>query len=109
MAYVRKKRVKGGVYHQLVESRRVDGEPRQKVLVHLGGHPTVDDALKKWPREIRRLRRRAREHRDKVPKGSESVPVYRDMLERAAGSEKRADDLEANLKKLREFRKQGVA
>ena len=29
MAYIRKKRIKGGVYHQLVESRRVEGEPRQ--------------------------------------------------------------------------------
>ena len=38
-------------HYQSVESRRVDGEPRQKVLVHLGEHPTVDDALKKRPRE----------------------------------------------------------
>ena len=51
MAYVRKKRVDGGEYYQLVESRRVDGKPRQKVLVHLGHHPTVNDALKQWPRE----------------------------------------------------------
>ncbi len=109
-AYVRRKRVgQHYEYYQLVESRRVDGEPRQKVLVHLGEHSTVDDALKKWPREIKRLRRRVQEDRDKVPIGSESVPVYRNMLERAAGSEKRADDLEANLKKLRELRKQGVA
>ena len=106
-AYVRRKRVGHYEYYQLVGSRRVDGKPRQKVLVHLGEHSTVDEALKQWPRQIRRLRRRAQEGRDKVPKGSESMPVYRDMLKRVAGSEKRADDLETNLEKLRALRKQG--
>ena len=107
-AYVRKKRVGHHEYYQVVESRRVDGKPRQKVLIHLGGHPTVDDALKKWPREIKRLRRFAREERGGVPAGSETRPTYRAMLKRAASSEKRADDLEANLKKLRELRKGGA-
>ena len=107
-AYVRKKRVAHYEYYQVVESRRVEGEPRQRVLVHLGGHPTVDEALKKWPREIKRLRRRAREERDGVPEGSETRPTYRDMLKRAASSEKRANDLETNLKKLRDLTKGGV-
>ena len=106
-AYVRKKGVGHYEYYQLVENRRVEGKPRQKVLVHLGRHPTVDDALKKWPREIRRLRRRAQKDRDSVPEGSESMPVYRDILKRAASSEMRADHLETNLKKLRKLRKQG--
>jgi hypothetical protein len=57
MAYVRKKQVKGKEYYQLVQSRRVNGNPRQRVLLHLGRHPTVDAALKAWPREIKRLRR----------------------------------------------------
>ncbi len=113
MAYVRLKRVKHYEYYQLVENRRVDGKPRQKVLVHLGRHPTVDDALKKWPREIKRLRRRAQEDRDRVPRdvpeAREPSPVERDTLKRADGADKRADNLEANLKKLRELRKQGVA
>ena len=95
-------------YYQVVESRRIEGEPRQKVLIHLGGHPTVDDALKKWPGEIKRLRRHAREERDRVPEGSETRPTYRNMLKRAASSEKRADDLEANLRKLRDLRKESV-
>jgi len=107
-AYVRKKRVGQNEYYQVVESRRIDGKPRQKVLVHLGGHPTVDDALKKWPREIKRLRRRVREERYRVPEGSETRATYRVMLKRAASSEKRANDLESNLKKLRELRKEGV-
>ena len=107
-AYVRTKRVGHHEYYQVVESRRVDGEPRQKVLIHLGGHPTVGDALKKWPREIKRLRRRAREERAMVAEGPEIMPTYPDMLKRAVSSEKRADDMEANLNKLRNLRKEGV-
>jgi len=95
-------------YYQLVQSVRIDGKPRQKVLLHLDGHPTVEDALKKWPRKIKRLRRSAQKDRDMVPKDSDAVRVYRDLLERAAGMEKRADELEANLKKLRELKDQGV-
>jgi len=38
LAFVRIKRVDGKEYYQLVESRRVDGKPRQKVLLHLGQH-----------------------------------------------------------------------
>jgi hypothetical protein len=106
-AYVRKKRVGHHEYYQVVESRRVDGEPRQKVLIHLGGHSTADDALKKWPREIKRLRRRTQEERDRVPEGSETRPTYRDMLKRAASSEKRTNSLDTNLKKLRKLRKEG--
>ena len=83
MAFVRRKRVDGGEYYQLVESRRVDGRPRQKVLVHLGHLPTVDDALKRWPREVGRLRRE--------------------------GQEEAADALKAKLDRLRELRAEGTA
>jgi len=106
-AYVRKKGVGHYEYYQLVENRRVEGKPRQKVLVHLGKHSTVDDAFKEWPREIRRLRRRAQKDRDSVSEGSESMPVYRDILKWAASSEKRADSLETNLEKLQKVRKAG--
>lgn len=81
MAFIRKKRVDGGEYYQLVESRRVDGKPRQKVLVHLGQHPTIDEALKRWPREVGRLRR--------------------------AGHEEAADTLKGKLDHLRELRAEG--
>jgi hypothetical protein len=83
MAFVRIKRIDGGEYHQLVESRRVDGKPRQKVLIHLGSYPTVDEALKRWPREVGRLRR--------------------------SGSEKAADDLKEKLDRLRKLRESGDA
>ena len=83
MAFVRIKRVDGGEYYQLVESRRVDGKPRQKVLVHLGHHKTVDEALKRWPREVGRLRRK--------------------------GYYEAADALKAKLDRLRKLRAEGRA
>ena len=108
MAFVRTKRVGNYEYYQLVESVRIDGKPRQKVLIHLDGHPAVEDALKKWPREIRKLRRDAARERESAARLPETSRQRRDMLRRAISVEKRAADLEANLKKLRELRKQGV-
>jgi hypothetical protein len=107
MAFVRKKRVGNYEYYQLVESARIGGKPRQKVLVHLDGHPTVGDALKKWPQEIKKLRHdaaRAREDATRLPEASRQ---RRDMLGQAAKGERRADDLEANLKKLRKLKNRG--
>ena len=114
MAYVRKKRLKSGEYYQLVQSRRVNGNPRQRVLLHLGRHPTVDAALKEWPREIKRLRRLAdKKRRDvqafRAPVDSDKQPPwYRDLLKQAANLSKQAEDLEAKHSRLREFRDQGV-
>jgi hypothetical protein len=82
LAYVRIKRVAGGEYYQVVQARRVDGKPRQRVLLHLGHHPTVDHALNAWPHEIGRLRREGRE---------ETAGVLKDKLDR-----------------LRKFRAEGV-
>lgn len=104
MAYVRKKEGRRyQPYYQLVESCRVDGRPRQRVLVHLGDHPTVGAALKAWPKEINRLRRGAGRARDRVPAGGESEPYNRDLLRRADGMEKRAADLEEKLRRLRGY------
>ena len=108
MAYVRKKTVKNREYFQLVESRRVDGKPRQHVLVHLGQHPTVEVALKTWPKEIKELRNLARKERSKVPRGSESNPSCQKLLRQAASAEKRVDKLRTNLDKLRDLKKSGV-
>lgn len=83
MAFVRKKQMVGGKYFQLVESRRVDGKPRQRVLLHLGEHATVDDALKRWPHRIGAMRRK--------------------------GNEDAADALKAKLETLRKLRADGVA
>ncbi len=83
MAFVRIKRIDGREYHQLVESRRVDGKPRQKVLMHLGDHATVDEALKRWPRKVGGLRR--------------------------SGHDDAADALKEKLDRLRKLRADGVA
>ncbi len=97
-----------GGYYQLVESRRVDGKPRQKVLLHLGQHPTVEAALKAWPREAKSLRRDADRKREIVPAGAEVEAFYRDLLKGADALDGRADDLERKLERLREFKARGV-
>jgi hypothetical protein len=83
LAFVRAKKVGSKVYYQLVESRRVDGKPRQKVLLHLGQHAAVEEALKRWPREVGGLRRR--------------------------GNDDAADALKEKLDRLRKLRAEGVA
>jgi len=112
MAYVRKKKVKGQEYYQLVESRRVDGKPRQRVLVHLGRYPTVDAALKGWTKEIRNLHRRAKKYSDEYERQSKVVNDERlvgPTWEHVDSARRQADTLEAKLRKLRNFRKRGVA
>jgi hypothetical protein len=84
VAYIRRKSTPAGgdTYYQVVESVRVPGKgPRQKILVHLGGHKDVDTVLKRWPNEIGGLRRR--------------------------GEDKQADGLKARLERLRELRAEG--
>jgi hypothetical protein len=111
-AFVRKKRSRSGEYYQLVESHRVEGEPRQRVLLHLGRHSTVENALREWPKEIERLRHLAREARALGTSSREigfSDAWARENTRRAASAEKRAEELEENLRKLRELRKDGVA
>lgn len=101
--FVRKKRVTREVkhtdrrwvsrdYYQLVENYREKGvkTPRQRVLMHLGTHPTVDDALEAWPKEIRRLRSLATRSGD--DSAGEAANALREKLE-----------------KLRNLRKEGQA
>ena len=106
--FVRKKRGRNGDYYQLVESRRVDGKPRQRVLLHLGRHPTIEAALKAWPKEAKRLRRDADRKREIVPAGSEVEAFYRDLLKGADALDGRAEDLERKFERLREFKARGI-
>lgn len=111
-AFVRKKRSRGGEYYQLVESHRVEGEPRQRVLIHLGRHPTVDDALREWPKEIERLRHFAREAYalGGISRESGLSDAWTtENTRQATSAEKRAGELEENLRKLRGLRERGVA
>ena len=56
--YVRRiKSGEEGAYFQLVESYREEGTVKKRVLVHLGQHESVEEALNEWPQEIEFLRR----------------------------------------------------
>jgi hypothetical protein len=113
MSYVRKKKVKRYEYYQVVENHRVDGKPRQRVIMHLSKEPTVDAALENWPKEIRYLRRRAKWHGDRyenLPEESKSQRYFKKYFKDIADSaEMQADALQARLNKLRKLRKNGVA
>ncbi len=110
MAFVRKKRVGTYEYYQLVESRWIEGKPRQKVLLHLGRYPTVEAALEGWPKEVEGLRRFAGQRRRKAERLTEngsSQAAVEAALERAQKAESLADDVTAKLKKLHDLRNEG--
>ncbi len=104
MVFVRATRVGDKTYYQLAESYRPEGgSPRQRVLLHLGNYSTVEEALKRWPEDIERLRQRAQEARKKEP--APPLPgLERPSYTSPERIERRAEALEAKLKRLREFR-----
>jgi hypothetical protein len=93
LAYVRKNRVGGREYYQLVETQTIEGKRRQKMLVHLGRYPSVDEALEKWPMRIELSRRSLSRYPKKVQ----------------PRRERRIDAEEERLATLRRLREQGVA
>jgi hypothetical protein len=113
MTYVRKKKVKRYEYYQLVQNHRVDGKPRQRVIMHLGKEPTVDAALENWPKEIKYLRRRAKKHGahyENLPEELKDERYYKERFKGIADSARmQADALQARLNKLRNLRNNGVA
>jgi hypothetical protein len=111
MAFVRKKRLGGYEYYQLVENRWIDGKPRQRVLLHLGRYSDIEIALKEWPGAIERLGRFAQKEREKAERFSEEPEFSARSWaarDRAAKAERRAGALAANLKKLHDLKDQGV-
>ncbi len=56
MAFVRKKKVKGHDYYQLVESYRENGRMRQRVLAHLGHVDTLEAAIENTTEELKKTR-----------------------------------------------------
>ena len=111
MAFVRKKRLGGYEYYQLVENRWVDGRPRQRVLLHLGTYSDAEAALKEWPGAIERLGRFAQRKREEAARFSEetsSSARSRAAMDRVEKAERRARALVANLKKLHDLKDQGV-
>src|ERR687885_2944311 len=112
MAFVRKKRVHNYEYYQLVENRWIDGQPRQRVLVHLGRYPTAEAALQQWPGAVRRLRRFAQNWQQEANQLSKDPSSYskaraQAILEAVQKAERRASALAANLKRLHDLRDQG--
>lgn len=93
MAYVRKNRVGGHEYYQLVETITVEGKRRQKMLVHLGRYQSVEEALNKWPMRIESARRALSRYPKKL----------RPRRERRISAE------EERLATLRRLREEGVA
>lgn len=100
-------------YYQLVESRLVDGKPRQSVLLHLGRYPSVEVALESWPREVQGLRRFADQQWDKADRLKKEERSFErtleTLLERARKAEELADGIVAKLEKLQELKDEGKA
>lgn len=107
MAYVRRKKVGGYSYYQIVENRRVEGAPRQKVLLHLGGYSSVAEALREWPEDIEIARRAAEEARENHETYA-PIRSGRSHLKEEARHLRRARKLQEKLDLLRELVERGV-
>ena len=103
MAFVRKKLVGSHKYYQLVENRWTNGQPRQRILVHLGRYPTAEAALQQWPGAVQRLRRFAHNWQQKANRLSKDPSSYskaraQAILEAVQKAERRASALAAKPK-----------
>ena len=114
MAYVRKKKLKGQEYYQLVEGRRENGKVKQRVLCHLGQYPTVDVALERIPFLIK-IAPRGGFSRKAVLSGNQYTPQTHDHLleydheKRWMNREATTGFLQDKLTLLRAIREQGKA
>ena len=114
MAYVRKKKLKGQEYYQLVEGRRENGKVKQRVLCHLGQYPTVDVALERIPFLIK-IAPRGGFGRKAVLSGNQYTPQTHDHLleydheKRWMNGEATTGFLQDKLTLLRAIREQGKA
>ena len=59
--------------HQLVENRWEDGRSRQKILAHLGEHPTVEDAAAELRKRLRELETERDEHREEADRYASNI------------------------------------
>jgi BMFP domain-containing protein YqiC len=53
-------------HYQVVENRRKDGRDRQRVVAHLGKHPTVEDATAELRKRLRELEAKRGEHQEEA-------------------------------------------
>lgn len=107
MAYVRRKKVGDYSYYQVVENRRVEGVPRQRVLVHLGDYSSVAQALGEWPEDIEVAKGAAEDARGDHE--SHAPPrAGRSHLEEEARHLRRAEKLQGKLDLLKDLVERGV-
>jgi hypothetical protein len=110
--YARRKRSGGRDYLQIVESRRVDGRPKQKLVLYVGPYRSVADALSQMPGALtgaRRYATTARKHaesytipRETSPEIVQEYQCRRDRaIKRAEVTRAEADALAKRLKRLR--------
>lgn len=106
MAFLRAKKTAFGVYVQLVESRRIEGKPRQKVIATLPrGISTVEGALWHWQKiaRDRKINTNDRQHARDQRKLLEPYTV--DALEERRERAKEARD-EQHLKDADQVREE---
>ncbi len=107
-------RVKSGGYGQVIETYREDGKVKHRVILYIGHYMTIDEALKRMPRDVSYRRRQATTLEKQV--GAYTIPpscseeIKEEYRRRRAEAEARAsrarevaDDLARRLDKLREL------
>jgi hypothetical protein len=89
MAFVRKRRVQGKEYYQLVENYRENGKHRQRVLVHLGKHPTLESMIKQVSNQVNQAMTRRDQTEELIlePRKQVIQESYSRLLEREWGGE----------------------
>ena len=60
-------------HYELVETRWEDGCSRQKVVAHLGEHPTVEAATTELRKRLRELEAKRDEHREEVDRYASAI------------------------------------
>ena len=96
--YARTKRSRNGQYLQIVESRRVDGQPRQRLVLYVGHYTSVEQALAQMPKELAATRREATKWKRIVEQHTDSNGAIR---AHAISLQKAAEDKAERLRRLR--------
>ncbi len=86
--FIRSKEVRGRTYHYLVESQRVNGVPRQRVIAYLGHYKTVEEAVVKLPKAITQLKRGRGRMQRFLPSGDVDRAFNRKLKSRIASYDK---------------------
>ncbi len=106
---MRKKRVQGKEYYQLVENYRENGKHRQRVLVHLGKHPTLESMIKQVSNQVNQAMTRRDQTEDLIlePRKQVIQESYSRLLEREWGGEIPTSEQISGLQKRLERERYG--